>query len=139
MPFLLDTTVLIDVVRRFAPTARWLAAQPMTELYVSSITVGEIHFGAWLRHPGDARARDAEISGFEAGPLALLSGRVVAFDRAAAVVWGRLLGQGGAAGRMPPKGDAQIAAIALNHGLTVVTSNTRHFTGIVPVVDPRTA
>jgi predicted nucleic acid-binding protein len=139
MPFLLDTTVLIDIVRHFAPTVRWLAAQSMAELYVSSVTVGEIHLGAWLRHANDSLSRDAEIRSFEAGPLALLNDRVVAFDRPAAVIWGRLVGQGGAVGRTPPKGDAQIAAIALHRGLTVVTSNTRHFAGLVPIVDPRTA
>lgn len=137
MPFLLDTTVLIDVVRGFAPTVRWLAERSMADLYISAITVSEIHLGAWQRHPRDGHARDAELGRFEAGPLALLADRVLAFDRQSAVLWGRLLGEGAAAGRRPAKGDAQIAAIALRHGMTVATSNPRHFAGLVPVVDPR--
>lgn len=139
MPYLLDTTVLIDVVRGFAPTSRWLRARTAGELYLSAITIGELHRGAWLRHPRDAGARDAELRRFEAGPLQLLVDRILAFDRRAAEIWGQLLGAGEAAGRPPPKGDAQIAAIALCHGLTVVTSNVLHFAPLCPTVDPRVA
>jgi predicted nucleic acid-binding protein len=137
MPLLLDTTVLIDVVRGFAPTVRWLGNVAVGELHVSAITIGELHRGAWLRHPHDALSRDAELRHFEAGPLRLLGDRVLAFDRAAAAIWGRLLGEGQAAGRPPPKGDAQIAAIALCRGLTVATSNTAHFAALCPTIDPR--
>jgi predicted nucleic acid-binding protein len=86
MPFLLDTTVLIDVVRGFAPTVRWLGKVAVGELHVSAITIGELHRGAWLRHPHDALLRDAELRRFEAGPLRLLGDRVLAFDRAAAAI-----------------------------------------------------
>jgi predicted nucleic acid-binding protein len=139
MPYLLDTTVLIDVVRGFTPTVRWLLTTSAAEVHVSAITIGELHHGAWLRHPRDSRSRDAELRRFEAGPLQLLSDRVLAFDHAAALIWGRLLGEGASAGRAPPKGDAQIAAIALCRGLTVATSNIAHFAPLCPTIDPRNA
>jgi predicted nucleic acid-binding protein len=49
------------------------------------------------------------------------------------------MGEGAARGRVPPLDDAKIAAIALAHGLTVATSNTRDFAPLVATVDPRTA
>jgi predicted nucleic acid-binding protein len=139
MPFLLDTTVLIDVVRGFVPTIRWLAAASAAEVHVSAATIGELHRGAWLRHPLDSQSRDAEIRRFEAGTLQMLGDRVLAFDRAAAAVWGRLLGSGAAAGRPPSKGGAQIAAIALCHSRTVATSRVFHLTPLGPTIDLRTA
>lgn len=58
--------------------------------------------------------------------------RVLAFDVPAAQRWGRL---SASLGYDSP--DLMIAATALEHGLTVVTRNVRHFepTG-VPVLNP---
>ncbi|MBX7133928.1 MAG: hypothetical protein K1X67_14745, partial [Fimbriimonadaceae bacterium] len=60
-----------------------------------------------------------------------------AFDADAALVWGELMGTGDATGRQHPIIDTQIAAIALVHGLTVVTRNLRDFAPLgVATVDP---
>ena len=60
-----------------------------------------------------------------------------AFDAAAAGIWGELMGAGDAAGRQLPIIDAQIAAIALVNGLSVVTRNVRDFAPMgVETVDP---
>jgi len=54
-------------------------------------------------------------------------GRVLPFDGAAAVLWGRLMGDGDRTGRTPAAADAQIAAVALQNDLTLVTRNVKDF------------
>ena len=51
-------------------------------------------------------------------------GRVLPFDQEAAVIWGEIMGDGDRTGRPKPMGDAQIAAVARRHDLTLVTRNT---------------
>ncbi len=139
MPLLLDTTVLVDVGRGHAPTTRWLASQALADLYLTVISIGELVRGAYRRSRDQAAPLASALALIERGILARFRGRVLPFDLDAAQVWGRLLGEGSAAGRRPPPDDAKIAAIALCHGMTVATSNTAHFAGLVPVVDPRAA
>jgi predicted nucleic acid-binding protein len=139
LSLLLDTTVLIDVVRGNATVKAWVAGQRLDDLYVTTVTVGELHRGlhhkfawnparlAWaLEH-----LRDDELGQFE--------GRVLSFDREVAEIWGRLMGEAAARGRLPPVDDAKIAATAIRHGMTVATSNAADFVDMVPVLDPRTA
>jgi predicted nucleic acid-binding protein len=72
------------------------------------------------------------LSAWLASVLALYSDRVLAIDTATARRWGGLSASIGHSGA-----DLMIAATALEHGLTVVTRNTRHFAPAgVPVFDP---
>ena len=133
MTFLLDTDVLSALRKRERnPEAvRWVEAQRASDLYLSVVTVGEIERGI-----GQQQRRDPSF----ARNLALWLDRVLAWygdrilpvDAATARRWGQLsatIGHDGA--------DLLIAATALEHGLTVVTRNVRHFepTG-VRVVSP---
>jgi predicted nucleic acid-binding protein len=136
---LLDTTVIIDVLRGFAATERWLLRQRMSELSLSAITLGELLQGIHHQHRQDRASLARALECLRKEMLAPFQGRILAFDAACAEIWGRIIGEGAAAGRAPSTDDAKVAAIALRHGLTVVTSNTRHFAGLVPVVDPRNA
>jgi predicted nucleic acid-binding protein len=47
------------------------------------------------------------------------------------------MGEAAARSQTPPTDDAKIAAIALRHGLTVVSSNPAHLGSLVTVLDPR--
>ena len=136
---LLDTTVLIDASRGFAPTAGWLARQPLATLHVSSVTVGELFRGAYRTLGASPNRLPGELLRIHTEILPKFAGRVLSFDLAAAEIWGRLLGTGEARGARPPADDARIAAIALCHDLTVATSNTRHLAPLCPTIDPRTA
>ena len=131
--FLLDTDV-VSLLRRqdrhpFA--ARWLEAQRPSDLYLSVVTIGEVERGIarqLRRDPPFAR----ELASWLEQMLAWYGDRVLPVNAATAKRWGRLsdtLGHDGA--------DLLIAATALEHGLTVVTRNIRHFhsTG-VQVLDP---
>ena len=129
--FLLDTDVLSALRRRERnpDIARWVEKQRTADLYLSVVTVGEIERGIAQqdrRDPSFAR----ELALWLDRLLDWYGERVLPVDSATARRWGRLsatLGHEGA--------DLLIAATALEHGLTVVTRNVRHFepTG-VPVV-----
>ncbi len=100
-------------------------------MYLSVVSVAEIERGIIRqeRHdPAFARALSAWLDDI----LVLYGGRVLAVDLPTARRWGRLSGAIGHEGV-----DLLIAATALEHGLSVVTRNVRHFepTG-VEVIDP---
>ena len=95
-----------------------------TELYLSVQTIGEIRRGI----ENIKRRGDLPQAGKLERWLDLIaqeySDRILSFDGECAQVWGRL---------MSPNNqnpiDKQIAAIALIHGLTVVTRNVEDFRG----------
>jgi predicted nucleic acid-binding protein len=136
---LLDTTVLIDVGRGFAPTVAWLEGQPLARLYVSAITVGELYRGAYRSFAAAPTTLTRELDKLKTRLLAQFDGRVLSFDANAAEIWGRLVGMGEAKGKRPPSDDAKIAAIALRHDLVLATSDIHALASLCPTVDPRTA
>jgi len=58
---------------------------------------------------------------------AIASEEVLSFDPAAAEMAGRIAGDLGRTGQPIGRADPMIAAIALRHGLDLVTGNTRHY------------
>ena len=131
--FLLDTDVLSALRRRDRnpETVRWVESQRTSDMYISVVTVGEIERGITRQRQGDPSFAQ-ELALWLDRVLAWYSDRVLPVDTATARRWGQLsvtLGHDSA--------DLLIAATALEHGLTVVTRNVRHFepTG-VPVLNP---
>ena len=131
--FLVDTDVLSLLRRpeRSPRIGRWIAAQRTTDLYVSVVSVAEIERGITRQ-----RRRDPAFASLLARwldtVLSLYGDRILPVDAPTARRWGRLPGDLGHEGT-----DLLIAATALEHGLTVVTRNVRHFepTG-AQVLDP---
>lgn len=136
---LLDTTVLVDAIRGHPRTLSWLAVRNFDALTVSSVTVGELYRGVHYRHAAAPAQLARALERLREDTLKPFEGRILPFDHIAAEIWGRIMGEGAASGRLPPTDDAKIAAVALQHRLTVATSNPRHFAGLVATVDPRTA
>ena len=131
--FLIDTDVLSALRKRerHPEVVRWLEAQRTADLYLSAVTIGEIERGIaqqQRRDPSFAR----ELSIWLDRVLAWYGDRVLDVDVPTARRWGRLSGDLG-----HERADLIIAATALEHGLTVVTRNVKHFepTG-VPVFNP---
>ena len=123
MTFLLDTDVLSALRRRERnpAVARWLEAQRTTDLYLSVVTVGEIERGIVRQRKRD-QSFSEELARWLDRVLAWYGNRVLGIDIPTALRWGQV---SGALGR--DSADLLIAATALEHGLTVVTRNTRHF------------
>ena len=94
-------------------------------LHLSVITVGEIRRGIEsIRHRGDSMQAD-RLEAWLATILQDSADHILDFAHDEAQVWGRL--------RVPhPENaiDKQIAATALTHGLTLVTRNIAHFSGL---------
>ena len=135
--YLIDTDVLGEVRKRAKtnPGVRRFFADARTNgdaLYVSVITLGEIRRGVEsIRHRGDTRQAN-QLEAWLNAVLKDFGDNLLDFSHDEAQVWGRL--------RVPhPENaiDKQIAATALTHGLTLVTRNTAHFSGLgVTLVNP---
>ena len=131
--YLLDTDV-ISVLRKDEGTSNltgWMSAQRMPDLYISVVSIGEIERGIarqQRRNPEFALT----LASWLDDVLAVYGDRILPVDLPVARRWGIL---SGALGHQSE--DLMIAATALEHGLTVVTRNVRHFepTG-VPVLNP---
>ena len=141
MNYLLDTCVLSECARR-NPDARLVAWLETTaeenDYYVSAITIGEIAEG--IESLPDGAPRKLRLDAwFKAEILGTYGDRIVDFDCEAVLAWGRIKGATNRAGLVRPDLDAQIAATALAHGMTVATRNISDMahTG-VPVVNPFT-
>lgn len=131
--YLLDTVVLSELRRsqRHPRVVRWISAQRPSDLYLSVITLGEIERGIAQQHALNPNFAVALARWLDT-VLMHYANRILPVDSATARRWGTLsarIGHGGA--------DLMIAATALEHGLTVVTRNVRHFkpTGVA-VKDP---
>ena len=131
--FLLDTDVLSALRRanRHPEAVEWLSRQRTTDVHLSTVSIGEIEKGIFRQQRSDpafARTLAAWLDDL----LLLYGDRILGIDVPIARRWGRLCGDIGHEGT-----DLLIAATALEHGLTVVTGNVRHFqpTGVA-VLDP---
>ena len=134
--YLLDTMALSALMRPGTVPAveAWFADIDLDELHLPAPALAEIRRGI-ARLP-EGRRKTALREAYDTLLTPLLAS-CPAFDADAALVWGELMGTGDATGRQHPSIDTQIAAIALVHGLTVVTRNLRDFAPLgVATVDP---
>ncbi|MGD9636232.1 MAG: type II toxin-antitoxin system VapC family toxin [Pirellulales bacterium] len=123
--FVLDTNVLSELrpgrARVSPAVTAWSKTVPVEALYLTAVTVLEIERGLLQferRAPQDAGA----LRGWFDGMRGLFAGRVLPFTEDAAVRC--------AAMHVPdpaPERDSMIAAIALEHGMTLVTRNVKDF------------
>lgn len=123
MIHILDTNVISGARRpeRSPKIAAWLATQNEGDLYLSVVTLGEIERGIRLQEPKNP-AFAADLRRWLDRTLTLFSDRILPFDAADALVWGRLSADLG-----HPGADLMIAAQALARDGAVVTANTADF------------
>ena len=121
--YLLDTDILSNLLKRAPSTTliAKLAALPVREQSTSSITLGELVYGA--RRLG---ARGQEL--LDRLDTTLLPNLpILPFDAGAARRYGEVRALLEAQGTPLGEADLRIGAIALTRKLTVVTGNVRHF------------
>jgi predicted nucleic acid-binding protein len=137
MRYLLDTNIISNFTKPApSPTLiAWMAEQSDDDLFISSLTVGEVRRGVLEKPAGKRRDQlDAWFAGPQ-GPQALFAGRILPFDEKAGLVWARLMAEGKAKGRPRSGLDTIIAAIAEANDCIVVTDNGRDFEDI-QVINP---
>jgi toxin FitB len=129
MRYLLDANIISNFTKPVPSQSliEWMANQSDEDLFIASLTVAEIRRGVLEKPAGKRRDQlDGWFSGPQ-GPQALFAGRVLPFDEAAALIWGRLMADGKAKGRPRSGLDTIIAAIAAANDCIVVTDNERDF------------
>jgi predicted nucleic acid-binding protein len=135
--YLLDTNIISNVVKPQPSESlmSWMSMQRDEDLFIASLTVGEIRRGILEKPRGKKRdALDKWFSGPE-GPQALFAGRILSFDDKAGLIWARLMAQGKTAGKPRSGLDMIIAAVAGANECVLVTDNERDFAGL-QVVNP---
>ena len=134
---LLDTNVLSELMRQIPDSSvvAWLDRRPGSDFYISSVTRAEIEVGIALLPEGRRKQALQEAA---ARMLEEFRGRCVAFDESAASRYAVLVAARMRGGQTINVEDAQIAAVALAGGFTLVTRSTGDFEGIdgLRVVDP---
>ena len=126
--YLLDTNIVSET-RRSRPNpgvVDFFTATDKDALYLSVLTVGELHKGVEARRRSDPAAASL-LADWARGIELDFADRILPIDLAAARHWGLL-----SAARTCPTVDTLIAATALERGLTLVTRNERdfQFTGV---------
>ena len=116
-----DTDILSAVLRSDPPLAliRRLAVTPPSRQFTTSITYGEMIYGA-------AKRRSTSLADRIRG-LLHHAVTIIPFDQTAAEHYGHLRAALESNGTPLAEPDLRIAAIALSRSLTLVTANTRNF------------
>ena len=134
---LLDTNVISELSKPHpnANVLGWLDVNEREGTWTSAITVAELRTGLADLPDGQRKAALVQLI----NELLQRFGRSpVAFDAVAAEDYATIVTSRKKRGRPIGILDAQIAAIAVGHGLTLATMNTKDFEGIdgLTVVDP---
>jgi predicted nucleic acid-binding protein len=133
---LLDTCTLAEIRKPdgHAEVKAAVRSIPDRELYLSVLTVGEVAKGVALL---PASRKKQGLATWLLALEAQFADRILAIDRDTARIWGELTARARKAGVVVPTSDGLIAATALQHGLYVMTRNSRDFaaTGVL-IIDP---
>jgi len=124
---IIDTNVLSETLKP-APSQtvlRWLRAQEPSSVFMTVITQAELLSGVELLPDGKRRMRLQEA--VRQILTQQFSGRILAFDEAAAREYATIVASRRAVGRPISEFDASIAAIARSHGAAVATRDTADF------------
>ncbi len=103
----------------------WLNNQNVTSLYLTTITIAEIHYGLSIMPKGKRRSLLAER--FEQFTKAAFEQRILSFDDDSARVYGKLMGHRKQLGRPMSTLEGQIAAFARTNGFQLATRNIKDF------------
>ena len=124
MSYLLDTNVISELVRTEPDAAvlDWFAHTPDEALFLSVLTLGEIRKG--IEKLSDSLRREKLRVWLEHDLRDWFGPRVAPIGAGVADQWGRLLAK---AARPVPAIDSLLAAMALQHGLRLVTRNGKNF------------
>jgi len=125
--WLLDTNVLSEL-RRPRPEPRvlaFLANEQVEQLYISSVSVAEIRYGAEIHPDAQRRADLTDWLRLKIRPM--FANRILPISEDIVLRWRLLVEVGRKAGITFSQPDLFIAATALHHDLTIVTRDLGGF------------
>ena len=133
----LDTNVVSELMRP-SPAAQvieWVSQQAAPTMYFTTISEAELRYGVAILPAG--RRRDGLLSGIEGMLRDDFAGRIIPFDRAAALAYAEIAAGRRASGHPINHADCQIAAIARSIGAAVATRDEEDFEGCgIDVINP---
>lgn len=124
MSFMLDTDHCVAILRGDLDVSGQI--EPTTALFISAITVSELAYGALKSDRPEHNLSQVD--------LLLEAMTVLTFDESAARRCGRLKNQLRRQGLLIAEPDLQIASIALENALPLVTHNQKHFERIPDLI-----
>lgn len=123
----LDTNVVSEVVKP-SPSPNvigWLNGQETSDLYVTTITLGEISYGVEVLP--DGKRRTSLSRALHQFVDRAFADRVLVFDRESAHEYGQVMAGRRKLGRPLSAPDGQIAAVARRHQFLLATRNLDDF------------
>lgn len=136
----LDTNVIAVLMqpRRPETVMNWLNSHPKESLWTTAITIFELVSG--IEQAANAQRRPELQTAFNNAVRAVLQGRILSFDSAAAYESASLFAERKRHGRAVEIRDTQIAGIVRARKATLATRNTRDFADAgIKLIDPWTA
>jgi predicted nucleic acid-binding protein len=123
----LDTNVLSELLRPKPDNnvMAWIAQQPRTALFTTTITRGEIGYGVQLLSAG--RRRQALKTAIGAIFNEDLAGQILSFDSDSADLYAEIAASRKRSGKPISQFDAMIAAVTRSRGACLATRNVKDF------------
>lgn len=125
--WLLDTDIISEINKKRPErrVVRFITAQPLEELYLSTITLAEIRYGI---EKAEDLVRRADLTAWLDQRLRpMFEDRILPVSEDVILRWKIMVKEGQKVGHTFSQPDLFIAATAAHHQLTVVTGNSRHF------------
>jgi toxin FitB len=135
--YLLDTNVVSELAKPLpdARVVQWFDAQPTHQLHLSSVAWYELLLGIELLPAGRKKNMLRQV--LLGVRDKFFGARVLAFEEHTASLLSKLFADAQRKGKIAALADSQIAATALQHGLTVVSRDVKPFQALgVKVLNP---
>ena len=135
--FVLDTNVVSELMLPDPELSvcNWINSQEQENLYLSSVSESELHFGLALMSAG--KRRDRLVERVAEMLREDFANRILPFASSAAREYAKVAIARRVSGHSLDIADLQIAAIARVHSMAVVTRNLRDFTDTgVEIINP---
>lgn len=125
MKFLLDTCVISELVKARPQTSviEWIDSTKEEQIYLSSLTIGEIFQGIELIPNG--KKKDKFLNWVNIDLLNRFQEKIIPITFEVAQKWGEISGVSEKAGKKLPVIDSLIAATGITFSLIVVTRNIK--------------
>lgn len=124
MNYLLDTCIISELIKPVPSNSvvEWLNNIPEDNIYLSSITIGEIQKG--ISKLVDSKKKLNLQSWLDNDLLNRFNSKIISIDKDICITWGIITANAEKRGKKLASIDSLIAATAINKVLTLVTRNT---------------